>query len=267
MAKYIILFVLVFLPALTFANLVDDFSSGLDAWTLQRRPGDFVENPGGQPVVSILSNGQTDTVATFNTAGVVNDFDIAVSFAGASNMTGNDSYGLVFGLQDANNYYIAHLFPGFPGSAFRVQKMVNGSLQAVFPGSTSDHNVGFTFARGDGSIAPDALRVTRTGNNFEAFVADSSAGDWQSFSGSSWIDSTFAAGSVGIGERFNSTSNPTGTRFAMFGTGDLGIDEVLLSTDNLLGDSTSNFSSPVPEPSTTLLLLMGLLLGLTPLRK
>lgn len=179
--RYLILLMIVFFPAMIFANLVDDFSNGLNSWTKQRRAGDFVENPGGQPVVSILSNGQRDTVATFNTAGVLSDFDIATSFAGAGNMNGNDSYGLVFGLQDSDNYYIAHLFPGFGGSAFRINKMENGSLIELFPGSGNNKNVGFTFARSDGDIAPDALRIRRTGNNFEAFVANSSLGNWQSW--------------------------------------------------------------------------------------
>ena len=225
--------------------VVADFSSGLTGFTLQTNAGDFTPNPGGAPVVAIKNNNVGSTIATSDSVGSVNDFDIAASFAGSASMIGNDSFGVIFGFQDVNNYYIAHVFPGFFGSAFRLEKVVGGTFLSVFGGSSSNHNVGFTWSKGDDNttVTPDALRITRTGNTFAAFVAASSAGGWQSFNvgtgDNTWTDTTFGAGLVGFGERFDSGSlDGIGTRFAMFGEG-TGIDEVLLSTDVPLTDSVA----------------------------
>jgi len=150
-------------------------------------------------------------------------------------MNGLNSFGLVFGFQDTQNYYIAHVFPGFGGSAFRLEKVVSGGVTIVFAGSSNNHNVGFTWNAGDDNalVTPDALRIQRVGNTFDAFAADSSGGGWLSFSQSTWTDNTFPAAPslVGFGERFDDNMTTTGARFAVFGSGATGIDSVLASTD------------------------------------
>lgn len=231
---------------------IDDFTNGLANWTVQSNVADVVAKPGESPVIAIKNNNATFTVVTSNAVGMVGDFDIAVSFAGSSGMLGYDSYGLVFSFQNINNYYIAYVFPGYPQSAFRVEKVVNGTVSAVYAGSDTNHDVGFTFSRGNdnNTVKPDALRIKRVGNNFNAYVADSSIGGWLSFTGSSWTDSTLASGLVGFGERYDGNdTDTTGTRFAMFGEGTTGINAVLASTDLTLQQSVV-----IPEAGTWLLL-------------
>jgi len=64
------------------------------------------------------------------------------------------------------------------------------------------YSVGFTWSKGNDNttVTPDALRITRTRNTFAAFVAASSAREWQSFNvgtgGNTWTNTTFGAGLV-----------------------------------------------------------------------
>ncbi len=244
------------------ASMIDDFNNGLSGWTIQQNPDDVIANPNGEPVITIKNSNVGMTWLTSNTIGSVNDFDIAVSFVGSPVINGNDSFGLIFGFQNINNYYLAYVFPGFPQSAFRLEKVVNGSLTTVYTDSNANHPVGFTFSTGsESTIKPDALRIKRVGNSFEAFVADSVTTGWQSFSGSTWTDNSFGAGLVGFGKRYDlSTTEPIGTRFAVFGEGSTGIDAVLQSTDFAL--SQSNFSINVPETNSFVFLLIFLLIFL-----
>lgn len=243
-------------------DATDDFSTGLTNWAVRSvqagrtMANEVIANPNGHPVIEIAAvvtqgyNGVNMpwTVLTSNTVGAVSDFDIAVSFAGSLGMGGGTSYGLVFGFLDANNYYMAHVFPGFGGSALRVEKVVAGNPMEVWAGSSGNHGVGFTWITGNNNATtmPDALRIRRTGNLFQCFVADSSAGGWKSnFSlgptGSNlWTDNAFpATAQVGFGERFNVfTSFTPGARFAVFGSGAAGVAAVLQSTGASLAQST-----------------------------
>ena len=89
-------------------------------------------------MVAIENNNVGLTIVTSDSVDGVNNFDIAASFAGSASIIGNDSFGLIFGFQDVNNYYIAHVFPGFFGSAFRLEKVVGGASLNVFGGSGSN---------------------------------------------------------------------------------------------------------------------------------
>jgi hypothetical protein len=251
------------------AGVISDFSNGLADWTVQsiRQNGaaasEIIVKPNGAPIIEIATQANGGlfanppwTVLTSNALGTVSgDFDIAVSFAGGSGMNGVNSFGLVFGYVNPNNFYMAHVFPGFGGSAFRLEKVVNGIAGNVFAGSSNNHNVGFTWSTGnnDAIVTPDALRIRRVGNTFSAFAADTSAGGWLSFSQSTWTDSLFPALSLaGFGERFDGAVTARGGRFAVFGEGTAGIATVLASTDISLANSTFGNAS-VPEPSSLMI--------------
>jgi hypothetical protein len=221
------------------SGTIDDFSHGLCDW-LVPDPVGVEANPGGDPVIAFPARGPVRLLVISNAVGVVDDFDIAASFAGsgadAAN-PGHSEHGLVYGHTGDGTEYVARVFPAFPGGAFRLTKVNSGA--AVYPGSGDNKDTGVTFNAGNDNsvVRPTALRIRKTGTLFELFAASSSASGWHKFF--EFTDSTCLPGYVGFctngapPERVD----PVGCRFAMFGEGPAGIAEVLASTDRPLSAS------------------------------
>ncbi|MFT5289858.1 MAG: hypothetical protein ACI8QC_002232 [Planctomycetota bacterium] len=245
-------------PPVVLPELTDEFIAGLSDWTVQSTQENLpvetevLANPNCDPVIEIAAtpdsgyNGSNlpSTVLTSDALGAVENFDIAVSFAGSALMGGGHSQGVIFGFQDPNNYYVASVFPGYGGSALRLEKVVNGGLTSIFSGSGGNYNVGFTWAKGDDNSVtmPDAMRIVRSGSQFELYTASGPSG-WSLTR--SWSDSSYPSEPTlaGFGERFNVFGAlPVGTRFAVFGSGDSGIADVLASTGMTLSQSISGES-------------------------
>ena len=245
-------------------DVTEDFSAGLANWSVQSTQENYpvstevIANPGGDPLVEINASpgvgfdGVNDppwTVLTSDACGAVNDFDVSVSFAGSSAMAGGHSYGMIFGYQSPQDFYIAAVFPGIAGSAFRIEKITGGMANPLWGTKFQNNDIGIAWSTGDDNAAtfPDAMRIRRTGNTFELMVASSAAGGWQTgfnlgsgTGNNTWVDHSFPGVStlVGIGERWNSQGAATpGARFAVFGCGTAAAADVLASTDLSLANS------------------------------
>lgn len=128
---------------------------------------------------------------------IVSDFSIAASMgtSSASNV-GWNAVGFAFRIQDTQNFYRVHFFPGWPGGALRFEKFVNGQAVLIQP----DANMGYTPQLG----AFYRLRLDVSGSTFTARLSDPS-GSHPDFT-LTYTDTTFASGGVGL-------SNDTGPGF------------------------------------------------------
>jgi hypothetical protein len=127
---------------------------------------------------------------------ILSDFSIAASMGTETgSKVGWNAVGFAFRIQDTQNFYRVHFFPGYPGGALRFEKHVNGSV-FVQP----DTNVGYTPQVG----VFYRLRLEVSGSTFTARLSDPS-GISPDFT-LTYTDTTFASGGVGL-------SNDIGTGF------------------------------------------------------
>lgn len=106
----------------------------------------------------------------------------------AGSNRGWNAVGFAFRIQDPQNFYRVHFFPGYGGGALRFEKYVDGRI--VY--SSGDAHVGYTPQQG----VFYKLKLEARGSTFTARLSDPSGGK-PDFT-LTYTDTTFAVGGVGL---------------------------------------------------------------------
>lgn len=126
-----------------------------------------------------------DNRAIHNTA-ISGDFNLTAEASVVGNNTSTfDDFGIIWGYQDANNYYMANFSEGDDSAANGIFKIVAGAQTklANFPSTIS-------------SDATYSLKVVKSGSTYQVYRNNTLL--------ASTTDSTFASGKVGLGSRNDS---------------------------------------------------------------
>ncbi len=221
---YIALISFVFTVNTYALDLIDDFNDGnTNGWT--QLAGDFTVDGNGLLHQNTTLGFGASPAPILQLNGITPDSYVIQADIGIDNTSiGNNSVGFAARIQDVNNFLYFHFFPSFPGGAFRVERMLNGSsstlLGNINVGFQPVHSTFYTF------------KLEVNGNNFTVSIKDG-VGDSGFDFVQNFTNSTFSGGGVGL-------ANFTGTAFY----------------DNVKSDVLFNANTSVPEPSTWLLCIM-----------
>ena len=206
--------------------LLDDFNDGdLTGWLSLHGTWTAASGYATQTDTTHRTNGYVLQYASF--AG--DNFSIQADlWADPVNRSGHNAIGLAFNIQDADNYYVAHFFPGFTTGAFQVRKVDAGGSSLV----VSDTALGFTPL----VDTPYTMRIDGQGDDY-IFSVKNGVGDTGFDFTLNHTDTTFTGGGVGL------------------------VHSIFVSPDAGVGhfDNFKALTSAVPEPTTMLLLGFGLL--------
>lgn len=225
------LWVLLFLGSISLSALtmIDDFNDGnLNGWTVMggtwQAVGGVAQQTasGGYGQIPAMMMKYQGSVPTSN---FIFQADITTN---VGTDYGNNAIGLAFHIQDANNFYTMHIFPGWGGGAFRFVRYQNGNFNWV--STPGDTHIGFTPLQGSFYT----MRVAAVGSSYTVSIWNGTNTTLSPTFQQTYVDAAFTGGSVGLWN----TCGPYG------------------NFDNIQGD----FSVSIPEPGTLLSLFLGLAL-------